>query len=358
MLFKTLQESFGNFKMIKLRTDEENVEHRFKGILQRLVHIAITNETLQQIPRLFLELIGFLLIICIIIYWIATDNSNIAVHMGVLSVFLFAMYRLLPAFNRVFSGYNQIAFLKRSLELIQENLLYKTEALGNDTISFTEVIELKSVIFAYNTERLVLKEVNLHIKKNDRIAFIGPSGSGKSTLADIICGLYRPSSGEILVDKTVLNESNVRAWRRKIGYIPQDIYLLDSTVAQNVALLPQEEIDRDRVTAVLKQAHIFEFLQTHQQGIDTIVGEKGVKLSGGQKQRIAIARALYHNPEILVLDEATSALDTETEKEIMKNIYEVGRDKTLLIITHRLTTIEECETVYAIENGEVRRVRS
>jgi len=354
-LFKMLDETFGNFKMIKLRSSEDSSMNAFSDVMRRLTGIMITNETMQQIPRLFLELISFSLIISIIIYWILEYNSDISNFMGVLTVFFFAMYRLMPAFNQVIAGSNQIMYVKKSLSLIRDNLMYSIEELGDASIEFNQKIQLKNIFFEYVENKQVLKEINLTIRKGENVAFVGPSGSGKSTIVDLIIGLYHPTNGTIEIDGQVLDASNVRSLRQKVGYIPQDIYLFDASIAENVALENLEDLDKNRVIEVLKQAHIYDFLKTHQQGIDTIVGERGVKLSGGQKQRIAIARALYHNPEILVLDEATSALDTDTETEIMRNIYEAGADKTLIIIAHRLSTIKECDKIYTIDHGSISK---
>jgi len=343
--------------MIKLRTSEEKITTSFSDLIKRLTNLMVESETLQQIPKLFLELIGFSLIISIIMYWIIDGGSDITEHMGMLTVFFFAMYRLMPATNQVISSVNSMIALKKSLDLIKENLLYETENLGEKECSFKNEIKLDMLSFEYLKNKPVLKDINLSIKKGENIAFIGSSGSGKSTIVDLIIGLYQPASGKIYLDGTELNSENIRSWRRNIGYIPQDIYLFDASVAENIALESFDNIDENRVVEVLKQAHIYDFLKDNLEGVNTIVGDKGVKLSGGQKQRIAIARALYHDPDVLVLDEATSALDTTTEKEIMKNIYEAGEGKTLIIIAHRLSTITQCDVIYTLENGTIVDVK-
>ena len=180
---------------------------------------------------------------------------------------------------------------------------------------------------------------------------MGSSGSGKSTLVDIIIGLYRPCGGNLYIDNILITEKNIKDWRCKIGYIPQSVYLFDGTVAENISF--GKEFDENKIRQVLEQAKILDFLETHQNGIYTTVGEGGIKLSGGQKQRIAIARALYQDPELLVLDEATSALDENVEKEIMDEIYEISKNKTLIIIAHRLSTINRCEKVFTIKNKKL-----
>ena len=199
----------------------------------------------------------------------------------------------------------------------------------------------------------VLNDINITIKKGSKVAFIGESGSGKSTLVNIIIGLYQPTNGKLLVDGTLINEQNVDSWRGKIGYIPQSVYLFDGTVGENIAF--GSSYDKKKVESCLKKARIFDFLSL-KEGQDTIVGEGGVMLSGGQMQRVAIARALYLEPEVLILDEATSALDTDMEKEIMNEIYDISKDKTLIIIAHRLSTLDKCEVIYKIENGKLNNV--
>jgi ATP-binding cassette subfamily B protein/ATP-binding cassette subfamily C protein len=196
----------------------------------------------------------------------------------------------------------------------------------------------------------VIKDVFLEIKKGEKIAFTGESGSGKTTMVDIIIGIYRPMKGQLLVDDVVIDNSNIRSWRSKIGYIPQDIYLFDGTVAENVTF--GSEYDDKRIVEVLEKAKMWSFLET-KEGIKTLVGEGGIQFSGGQKQRVGIARALYNDPEVLVLDEATSSLDDETESQIMDEIYDVSGSKTLIIIAHRLSTVERCDRRIQLDNGMI-----
>ena len=339
--------------MIKLRGDEERIKKQFGEVSYGLVRTNIINQTLSQFPRLFLEAISFSLVSFIIIYLVFKYQTDISAAFGLLSMFVLGLYRLMPSVNRILSSYNSILFNLKSLELVHNDLIYEVEDLSDEEITFNEKIELKDVSFSYIEGKEILSNINLTITKGEKIAFTGESGSGKSTLVDIIIGLYRPSNGTVNIDDKVLDEKNVKSWRRKIGYIPQTIYLFDGTVAQNVAL--GETIDEKKMVEVLKKANIWDFLKEHHQGLETKVGEGGVKLSGGQKQRIAIARALYSEPEVLVLDEATSALDNETEAKIMDEIYKVSEDKTLIIIAHRLSTLEKCEKVYKLKNGKIKQ---
>ena len=349
--YEIISSSFGNFKIIKLKNKDNVILDKFSNSSFGFANANIKHQTLSQFPRLFLEMIGFSLVAIIVIYLIVKYQQDISGALPILMVFVLGLYRLLPSVNRIFSSYNDILFRIESLNIIHNELIYEAEDLGDEEIEFNEKIELKNINFHYIENKPILKDINLEIKKGEKVGIIGESGSGKSTLIDIIIGLYRPENGKILIDKTELNENNIKSWRKKIGYIPQSIYLSDGDVASNVAFL--EEVDEKRVKEVLKQAEILEFLETHHEGIWTKVGENGVKLSGGQKQRIAIARALYHNPEILVLDEATSALDNETEKEIMQNIYKIGKDKTMIIIAHRISTLDKCDRIVRLEAGKV-----
>jgi ABC-type multidrug transport system fused ATPase/permease subunit len=237
-----------------------------------------------------------------------------------------------------------------SIDIVGNELNNIQENLKDGVVNFDNKIELIGVNFSYGAVE-VIKGINLTINKGDRIAFVGESGSGKSTLIDLIIGLYRPNLGEIRVGGDTLDELNLQNWRSQIGYIPQQIYLFDGTVKENVCF--GRKFDKGLMREVLKQANIFNFLEA-KHGMDTLVGEGGIQLSGGQKQRIAIARALYGRPEILVLDEATSALDDETEQKIMNEIYQISQDKTLIIVAHRLGTIKGCDKVYEIKNGTIK----
>jgi ABC-type multidrug transport system fused ATPase/permease subunit len=249
--------------------------------------------------------------------------------------------------NRIVTGYNTLLYYHRSIDIIDEELKTTQENLGNKIIEFKEKIELTNVNFSYQ-EKEVLSGINLTINKGEKIAFIGESGSGKSTLVDLIIGLYRLNQGEMKIDNVLVDESNLQNWRSQIGYIPQQVYLFDGTIAENVCF--GRDLDKSLLVTVLKQANILDFLQT-KQGVNTLVGEGGIQLSGGQKQRVAIARAIYGQPEILVLDEATSALDEETERKIMNEIYQISQDKTLIVIAHRLSTIKDCDKIYQLEDG-------
>ena len=348
--YEVLNKSFGNFKLIKLQGNDTDIVNDFRSASFQFAQSNITSAILTHTPRLFFEAVGFSLIVAIVTYLVWKNDGNVANLLALISMFVLALYRLMPSINRIMNSYNQILFLHRSLDIVHKDLSYKPEELGDKEVSFNETIEIKDLSFEYKSNEPILNNINLTIQKGMKIAFVGESGSGKSTLVDIIVGLYKPKSGNILSDGHIITDSNIKAWRSKVGYIPQAVYLFDGTVGENVAF--GSEYDAKKVENVLKQAKIYDFLKS-KEGEKTLVGEGGVMLSGGQKQRIAIARALYIDPEILVLDEATSALDDATEKQIMNEIYEISKDKTLIIIAHRLSTLDRCEKIYRLEDGKI-----
>jgi len=347
--YEIINRTLSNFKLIKLHFNQQEILDDFYSTSHKKSKIGISFATWSHFPRLFLEAVGFSLIVLIIIFLVWKGEGDITAILATLSMFVMALYRLLPSVNRIMTGYNHIAYYTSSLNVVHRDLMHDSEELGDETIEFNDNIYLKNISFDYhNTGAQVLENLTLKIKKGEKIALIGESGSGKSTLADIAMGLYRPTQGEITIDEKILDDNNIKDWRAKIGYIPQAIYLFDGTVEENIIF--GREYNKERVIECLKLANIYDFLKT-KKGPDTLVGEGGIMLSGGQKQRIAIARALYQNPEILVLDEATSALDDKTEKKIMEEIYKISQDKTLIIIAHRLSTIEKCDKTYQLQKG-------
>lgn len=342
-----ITKALGNFKIIKLKGIQEHILQDFDKASKKRVDAEIKYQVLHPLPRFILESLGFCILIAAVAY-ILLKYNNAAAVIPIISMYALALYRILPALNRILQAYNFMQWCKKGLEVVYEDLIYHTEYEDNKPIAFNRTIELKNINFSYKKGKAVISDFNLTINKGDKIAFIGKSGAGKSTLVDLIIGIYKPKSGQILIDDVALNNENLCSWRKKIGYIPQQIFLFDGSVAENIAL--SEKIDENRVIECCKKANIWDFL-CENDGIKTRVGDGGIKLSGGQKQRIAIARALYDNPEILVLDEATSALDNDTETKIMDEIYDVATGKTLLVIAHRLTTIEKCERVVELNRG-------
>ncbi|NHG51125.1 ABC transporter ATP-binding protein [Campylobacter jejuni] len=349
--FEILNTNLNNFKLIKLKTKEDGVLNLFKTQSEIFAKANITNESVSAMPRIYLEGVGFCVLVFIVVFLVFKNQSDISGILATISIFVLALYRLMPSANRIITSYHDLLYYRSSLDIIYQILKQKEESLGEEKIDFYKELKLENLTFGYKDKKNLFTCLNLSIKKGEKIAFIGESGCGKSTLVDIIIGLLSPREGRVLVDKNELNMKNVKNYRQKIGYIPQNIYLFNDSIAKNISF--GDEVDEEKLQRVIKQANLEHFVKNLPQGVQTKVGDGGSNLSGGQKQRIAIARALYLDPEILVLDEATSALDTESEARIMDEIYKISKDKTMIIIAHRLSTITRCDSIYRLENGKL-----
>jgi len=318
-------------------------------------------------PRYLIEPLAFGALVAVIIVFAASGRPFIEL-LPSLSVMAFAGYRMLPAVQLFYSQLTMINTMRYTVDEIEGELMAfdafaekgkprveSSSATESPGIDFNEAIQLKNISFEYpGAKAPVLENFNLTIPKNSAVGVVGPTGSGKSTLVDIILGLHKPTSGEILVDGRKLEEADLPAFRRMIGYVPQDIYLMDSPIAENIAFgVAPGEIDQEALHEAARAAQILNFIETElPKGWGTVVGERGVRLSGGQRQRVGLARALYHKPEFLILDEATSALDVNTETEVMKAIRSLQGTITMIIIAHRLSTIETCSEVCKLEGGK------
>ncbi|ECV9670992.1 ABC transporter ATP-binding protein [Campylobacter jejuni] len=349
--FEILNTNLNNFKLIKLKTKEDGVLNLFKTQSEIFARANITNESVSAMPRIYLEGVGFCVLVFIVVFLVFKNQSDISGILATISIFVLALYRLMPSANRIITSYHDLLYYRSSLDIIYQILKQKEESLGEEKINFEKELRLENLTFGYKDKKNLFTCLNLSIKKGEKIAFIGESGCGKSTLVDIIIGLLSPREGRVLLDENELNMKNVKNYRQKIGYIPQNIYLFNDSIAKNISF--GDEVDEEKLQRVIKQANLEHFVKNLPQGVQTKVGDGGSNLSGGQKQRIAIARALYLDPEILVLDEATSALDTESEARIMDEIYKISKDKTMIIIAHRLSTITRCDSIYRLENGKL-----
>ncbi len=349
--YEILNKNFGNYKAIKVASAQNESLSEFHGISLKFVDITVKGGLYQNIPRFFLEAIGFIIVIVVVLYLTYVQNgSDIAYAIPVLTVFVLGLYRMLPSVSRIIASFNTLLLESKAVQIIVQELGITKEILGNEKIDFSNSIFFENISFSYQSNKPVLSELNIHILKGSKIGIIGESGGGKSTLIALLMGLHKPNYGTIFIDKQPLTEDNLKSWRSKIGYIPQSIYLFDGTIAENIVF--GRTYDENKIIDVLQKAHIYDFLLT-KEGLDTFVGEGGILLSGGQKQRIAIARALYGDPEILILDEATSALDTETEARVMNEVYDVASNMTLILIAHRISTLEKCDKIYKIEDGKL-----
>lgn len=352
--YQIIGSTFGNYKFIKLQSKDEKIMNNFQNSCNKYIKVDKKYMSSQPVPRLILEFLGFSIVVVLIIFSVIMyDENGLAKIMPIISIFFIGLYRILPSVNRIITYYQGILFYRKSLDIIVDELENEVENIENNPIEFNKNIELKDVCFEFEKGKEVLKNINLNIFKGEKVAFVGESGSGKTTLVDLITGLYKSKNGNVYLDSIKLEDKNIGYWRQSIGYIPQEVYLFDGTIADNVVF--NREYNEEKLIESLKKARIWKFLKK-KEGIKTIVGDRGIMLSGGQKQRIAIARALYDNPKVLVLDEATSALDNETEEEIMKEIYEASEDRTLIIVAHRLTTLKDCDRIFVINNGGIERI--
>lgn len=283
-----------------------------------------------------------------------------------LTVFGAAAVRLMPCVNRINTYITEVAYAQPSLDYVYENLNMSAITRANDrtveaknplvTIALKDKIELKNIQYAYpNTDAMIFTGADMVVPYGKSVGIMGPSGAGKSTVVDILLGLLRAKEGTITCDGVDVFE-NYPSWLAQIGYIPQSIYLVDEPIRNNIAFgIADDEIEDRRIWEVLEEAQLKEFIETLPEGLDTTIGDRGVRLSGGQRQRLGIARALYHNPEILVFDEATSALDNETEAAVMEAINSFHGKKTMVIIAHRLNTIEKCDMIYRVADGKIEQ---
>jgi ABC-type multidrug transport system fused ATPase/permease subunit len=344
-VYDILSSSFGNFKVIKLFSNEKEVLNSFLSVSNKFVQTNILFQTSSHIPRLILDALGFASLSFVVGYLVWRNGVDISNFMPILSLYILALYRLLPSVNRILTQYNKITFYSKAIDLVESELGYEQEYLGDEVVTLENNITFRKVSFSYVQDEVILKDINLSIAKNEKIGIIGESGGGKSTLVDMILGLNLPTEGEILVDGQKLSMQNLSSWRREIGYIPQTIYLFEGTVAENITF--GREYDEAKIIELLKRVKLSETLV---EGEKTEVGEGGKLLSGGQRQRVAIARALYSDPNILVLDEATSALDSRIEQDIMEEIYALCEEKTLIIISHKKKILGGCDRILEIKD--------
>lgn len=312
-------------------------------------------EFLKQVPRLSLEWLA-ILGLAVLVMSMMVQGRALAEVAPVIGAFAAAAFRLMPSLNRILGSVQTLRYMSTVIDTLHQQVHLPVGSPSQDftQLAFDRDIRVKNVSFSYQADASpALKQVSLVIKKGQTVGFIGTSGSGKSTLIDIVLGLLQPQDGKILVDGQDI-QANLRAWQALIGYVPQTIYLTDDTLRRNVAFgVPDDHIDESAVEKAIRAAQLKDFVAGLPQGLDTFVGERGVRISGGQRQRIGIARALYHDPAVLVLDEATSALDNKTERGFMDAVDALHGRKTILIVAHRLSTVEQCDQIFQLEHGQL-----
>ncbi|MCC5873597.1 MAG: ABC transporter ATP-binding protein [Gammaproteobacteria bacterium] len=368
--FTAAGEALAGIKDIKLLGREQAYLSRFRGPSIRQASHQATNRTLSLVPKYLVEAIGFGGVIVLTLVLFATQGGATGTGLGgvlpLLGLYVFAGYRLLPAAQHIYKGVASLRFGVAAVDGIYEDLQQRS-ALEDiprrriDPILPKESVALTNVSYTYpNAPRQALRNIDLSIPIGTSLGLIGTTGAGKTTLVDLILGLLRPTNGAIAVDGRPVTDTEIPAWQRALGYVPQDIFLTDSSVAENIALgIPSAEIDYDQVVRCARMAQVHDFVTCELPGqYDAVIGERGVRLSGGQRQRIGIARALYHDPAVLVFDEATSALDIATEEAVMEAIDALKDQKTVILVAHRLSTVRQCTQIVRLEAGAVVQISS
>lgn len=355
-----LQQGLRCVKEIKLTGKVPHFSEMYK---KHSLKSVIANERYKRfmdLPRLTIELIGVFGLALLVLLLLA-EHESLDRIVPILILFAAVAFRLMPSVNRILSSINNLRYSKEIIDRLYAEFVLINHNIGvvnHEKITFSDKIVLKNMYYRHsNSDRDTLSNINITIPCGASIGIIGASGAGKSTLIDLILGLLNPSQGSILVDNRDINH-NLEGWQSQIGYIPQMIHLLDSSIRQNIAFgIAENLIDDTAVLRALKDAQLYEFVLSLPMGVDSIVGEDGVRLSGGQRQRIGIARALYHDPKVLMLDEATSALDVETEQDVMCAINQFQGRKTLIMVTHRLSSLKNCDVIYKLEHGKIIEAR-
>jgi len=365
--YREAQQLLGGIKPIKVHRAEEHFLGRFGKHSAIVAKMSARVPTFANGPRYLVEPLAFggLVLIVMVLAAKGRSFSDVLPNLGVMAL---AGYRLLPALQLLYGQLSELTSMRHSLDevydefVVAESDLNISDERGNENIRlaqpyvWNDAITLDAVSFSYSqAKRPILDRLSLTIKKNTSVAFIGPTGSGKSTLIDLLLGLHQPTGGRILIDGRPLTPALIPAWQASIGYVPQDIFLIDDTITRNIALgIPDTEIEVNRLREVCATAQVLDFIE-HElpQGFQSKVGERGVRLSGGQRQRLGLARALYHQPSLLILDEATSALDTETEARLIEALRSLSGKLTIVLVAHRLSTVADCEEVFDLAGKAV-----
>jgi ABC-type bacteriocin/lantibiotic exporter with double-glycine peptidase domain len=358
--FSVLSETFAAAKEVKVGGMEQSCVQRFAKPAKIYAKDQATARVIGIIPRFAFEAISFGGMLLLVLY-LMNINVNFASILPIITLYAFTGYRMIPAIQQIYAAFTQLRFVGPALDSLYKDLkslkTYNIQKEIYNPFQFTQAIRLESVSYSYpNTSRPILNEIDISIPAKHKVGFVGATGSGKTTTVDVILGLLDPLKGQLSVDGQIITDINRHQWQRTIGYVPQNIFLADDSVAANIAFGNQtQNISKNNLERAATIANIHEFIVNNlPHGYDTKVGERGVRLSGGQRQRIGIARALYQKPKLLILDEATSALDNLTEKLIMNNINNLDHDITMIMIAHRLSTLINCDKIYLMEDGEIK----
>lgn len=362
--FRLMNEGFGGIKDILLLNRHHDFVERFEHSGKDYAYARGTNIAIGLVPRYFMELIAFGAMIILVLILIRYHDGDLSAVLPIISVFALAALKLLPAIQQIYAGLSQMKGSAAAFEAIKYDLsksmieapiLNETTPLKQTQILLQKQIVMEDITFTYPGKSIpALNSTTIIIKSKSLVGLVGSSGSGKSTAIDILLGLLSPDRGRLIIDNTIIDSKNKLDWQRKIGFVPQNIFLSEGSISENVAFgIARDKIDLLKVIKALELANLQDVINELPDGIDTTVGERGIQLSGGQRQRIGIARALYHDAEVLVFDEATSALDGITEKYIMDAIHNLNSTKTIVLIAHRLKTVQQCDNIYLMEKGRV-----
>ncbi len=350
-----LQQGFGAVKDIKLLGREEGFEAAYRIHDNASANAARRHHTLLELPRLGLELFAIVGLMALVVTMLSEGRETASI-VPTLGLFAAAAFRLMPSVNRMISAFHLLDYGLPVVEKLSGELRLATPApvVAKERASFQTNLTLANISYTYPAAPAqAISGLSLTIRRGESVGLIGPSGSGKTTLVDVILGLLTPDSGQVLVDGRDI-QNNLRGWQDQIGYVPQSIYLTDDTIRRNVAFgLADRDIDNTAVARAVHAAQLDDVVAGRPDGVDAVLGERGVRLSGGQRQRMGIARALYHDPDVIVLDEATSSLDTATEKDVMDGVMALRGTKTIIVVAHRLSTVERCDRLYRLDEGRL-----
>lgn len=358
--FEYTSQLISGVQEIKVLGKETFFYKKCKNIFYKVAHLYTKISVIPRLPRLVMELLIFISIVLLVSYNSSNDSNSNQSTLSFLVLFGMSSYRLMPYLDGLFLALTSIKLNNAVVEEIKRHL--KDPKRDNSSLEEKKIrplkksISLNGVFFKYrNREKSSLEKLDLEIKYGKSVALVGPTGSGKSTIINLLLGLYLPDKGTLKVDQKKIDKYNVRSWQKLIGFVPQEIYLSDENVKSNIAFgIPDHEIDMDRIIQTSKMAGIYDFISNElPEKFDTLIGERGSRISGGQKQRIGIARALYHDPSFIVFDEATSSLDNITERLISETIFKTLKDKTIIMVAHRISTIRNCDLIYVINEGGV-----
>ncbi len=361
---KHLLQGLNGIKDIKILGKETYFNDKFYYHNNERSKILIKSNIIQQTPRLYIEFISIFALTFLVVYFVI-NSDELSDFLPTLSLYAASAFRIIPSLNRVLVSITTVKYHKSAIDEIDKELeylrknIYLRKNTKNSIKEFKDSVKLNNISFSYSKDKsnYILKKLYLKIKIGETVGIIGESGSGKSTLVDIIIGLISPSEGKYTIDSSTIKMNGI-SLNKIFGYVPQSINFIDDTLEKNIAFGVDEfDIDKEKVDMAIKSSQLNSFVKKLPEGIKTVIGEKGVKISGGQRQRIGIARALYFNPKILVFDEATSALDDKTEKAVMSTVLKLKGKLTIILIAHRLTTLESCDHVYKIEEGNVKKVQ-